>query len=114
VRPDCHHPGCTEPVGRGRKHFCGAEHALDAERARKRRYRENHPRDRRTAVDVDRVAVERAVEGHPITLTQAERKLAARILDRRGMSSRQVATQIGTSRRTVVRYRTARRQERTA
>lgn len=56
--------------------------------------------------DVDTVAVDRAVSGHPpARLTSGEIDAAVAILTRRGLSAPAIARRIGVAERTVVRHR---------
>lgn len=55
--------------------------------------------------DVDPVAVQRALEGHAVDLTRAERIHAVRQLAARGLADPQIAQRVGTSTRTVLRDR---------
>lgn len=57
-------------------------------------------------MDVDEIAVERACNGdRSITLNRAEAAEAFRRLDRRGLSANQIADVLGTTGRTVQRWR---------
>ena len=59
-----------------------------------------------TAVDVDEVAVERACMGdRTVSLNRAEAAEAFRLLDQRGLSANQIADVLGTTARTVQRWR---------
>lgn len=62
---------------------------------------------------VDEVAVERACDGDPVSLTWAEQKVVIARLTGAGVSSREVARRVGLAQRTVERYR-ARWRERVA
>lgn len=57
---------------------------------------------------VDEIAVERACNGDPVTLTVAERAEAVRLMTAKGMTARQIAERLRMAERTVVRYRTSR------
>jgi DNA-binding NarL/FixJ family response regulator len=54
---------------------------------------------------VDVVAVQRAVDGHPVALNAAERLAATTQLTNQGTSAHQIAQRLGTHPRTVHRYR---------
>lgn len=58
-------------------------------------------------VDIDEVAVERAMRGDHVPLTQAERTEAWRRLEARGLSARVIGELLGESSRTVQRRRAA-------
>ena len=87
---------CDKPVGPGRHVFCGPECAEAAPRA---------------ACDVDEVAVLRAVRGDAVPLNVRERRVAVAELTRRGVSHRAIARHLGVDPRTVLRHRSALRQE---
>lgn len=55
--------------------------------------------------DVDEIAVERACAGDPVPLTRAESAEAYRRLERLGLSAREIATRLHTSRKSVERWR---------
>lgn len=60
---------------------------------------------RPTDLIIDHVAVERALSGHPVTLTVPEREEAVRRLHAQGCSTAQVADRLRIARRTVLRIR---------
>lgn len=127
MRPTCEHDGCTEPVGKNRSKWCGPEHAYagrlawmrewnvsNERRVEKRRgYAHNRPsRARPVVVDIDEVAVIRAVRGEldGITLNRHERRQAVGLLVRRGLPSHEIADRVGATVRTVRRDRAALRR----
>lgn len=57
------------------------------------------------AVDIE--AVQRALDGKPVVLTQAELLRAARVMTERGDTAEQIAALFGVTSRTVVRWRRA-------
>jgi hypothetical protein len=57
------------------------------------------------APDVDQVAVERAIHGHPVTLTDAERDEAVRRLTAAGRSAAHIGALLGITARHVCRIR---------
>jgi DNA-binding NarL/FixJ family response regulator len=114
VRSTCAHPGCGEPVGRGRRSFCGPEHARLDRLVRKSAWNAARPPRRSRAATVDPVAVLRAVRGEPIDLNIAERRAAIAELNRRGLTAAAIAERVSVSARSVTRHRAAIRQERTA
>jgi lambda repressor-like predicted transcriptional regulator len=59
------------------------------------------------ALDIDEIAVERAMGGDHVPLTRAERDEAVRRLTSKGYSVRQIAERLGTTTRTVMRRRAA-------
>lgn len=60
-----------------------------------------------SADDIDEIAVERACKGDlTVTLNRAEAADAFRRLDARGLSAQEIADRLGTTQRTVVRWRT--------
>jgi len=61
------------------------------------------------ALDIDEIAVERAMGGDHVPLTRAERDEAVRRLTSKGYSVRQIAERLGTTTRTVMRRRAANR-----
>ena len=62
-----------------------------------------------TAPDVDHVAVDRALRGHPITLTGAERDEAVRRLTAAGRSAAHIGALLGVTDRHVCRIRAQQR-----
>lgn len=53
--------------------------------------------------DIDDIAVERAVHGHPVALTRADRIAAVRALTARGHARPAIAARVGATVRTVGR-----------
>jgi FixJ family two-component response regulator len=56
-------------------------------------------------VEVDEIAIERAMHGDPVRLTCRERGLVVQTLTERRLSARAIAARLGVSERTVERYR---------
>ncbi len=56
---------------------------------------------------IDSEAVQRALEGKPVKLTQAELLYAAQVMTERGDTAEQIAALFGVTARTIVRWRTA-------
>lgn len=81
--------------------LCWEDEALDDPKARPRM---GH---RRTADPLDEIAIERAMAGDDVHLTPRERAEAARRLTGRGLSAAEVADRLRTTKRSVVRYRSA-------
>ena len=87
-RPDGHQPTPTRPTGRRRKHRLPSIHT-----------------------DIDPIAVERACDGdQTVTLSRAEMTAAWRELERRRLSAQRIADVLGTTRRTVERWRQGQNQ----
>ena len=57
------------------------------------------------AADLDYIAIERALNGEPVKLTQAERIFAARLLDGRGLTQTAIAQRIGSDSTTVAGWK---------
>lgn len=60
-----------------------------------------------TAVTLDEIAIEERLAGRPVNLTKAERVEASRRALARGWSANQVAHRLGTTPRTIERYKAA-------
>lgn len=54
---------------------------------------------------IDTLAVQRALDGHPVDLTRAERREVTRILTSRGVSAQEIAARLDVADRTIVRWR---------
>lgn len=55
--------------------------------------------------DLDYIAIERALNGIPVTLTVAEKIHTARILDGRGFGTRAISVRVGSSRDAIVSWK---------
>lgn len=84
-------------------YHCRCPEAVAAIRTYNSAYRAAH----RPATRVDEFNVESVMQGYRVTLSPAERRVAALRLTAAGKSAAAAAGRIGVSQRTVVRYRRA-------